>query len=163
MAAVIGRAKVMGAAQRSFISSTYWTEGIGPTAALATIRKLRRENGPVHFKRIGTLLRDGLARCAERHGLRLIIAGRSPIPILGLDYGEQSQAVYTLYLQEMLDRGFLGSKVIYLTLAHQPRHIALFLCAADEVFPILVEAVEKGEVHKRLRGPVAHVGFRRLT
>ncbi|MGH9345269.1 MAG: aminotransferase class III-fold pyridoxal phosphate-dependent enzyme, partial [Terriglobia bacterium] len=42
MAAVIGKGSVMQAAQESFISSTYWTERIGPAAALATIRKHRR-------------------------------------------------------------------------------------------------------------------------
>ena len=39
MAAIIGRSAVMEAAQNTFISSTYWTERIGPVAALATIRK----------------------------------------------------------------------------------------------------------------------------
>ena len=39
MAAIIGKGSVMDAAQKTFISSTYWTERIGPAAALATIRK----------------------------------------------------------------------------------------------------------------------------
>ena len=43
MAAVIGTEPVMQAAQSTFISSTNWTERIGPVAALATIRKYRRE------------------------------------------------------------------------------------------------------------------------
>jgi glutamate-1-semialdehyde aminotransferase len=34
MAAIIGKADVMQAAQNTFISSTYWTERIGPVAAL---------------------------------------------------------------------------------------------------------------------------------
>ena len=42
MAAIIGRRRIMDAAQTSFISSTYWTEAVGPTAALATIRKAAR-------------------------------------------------------------------------------------------------------------------------
>ena len=37
IAAVIGKANPMEAAQNSFISSTCWTERIGPTAAIATI------------------------------------------------------------------------------------------------------------------------------
>jgi len=46
MAAIIGRAEVMQAAQESFISSTYWTEGVGPAAALATLRKMQRIDVP---------------------------------------------------------------------------------------------------------------------
>ncbi|MFH1246880.1 MAG: aminotransferase class III-fold pyridoxal phosphate-dependent enzyme, partial [Candidatus Micrarchaeota archaeon] len=53
MAAVVGKTEVMDAAQQSFISSTYWTEGIGPTAALATIRKLGEKNVPKHIVSIG--------------------------------------------------------------------------------------------------------------
>ena len=34
--AIIGRREVMEAAQSTFISSTFWTERIGPTAALKT-------------------------------------------------------------------------------------------------------------------------------
>ncbi len=48
MAAIIGRRAIMQAAQSSFISSTYWTEAVGPTAALATIRKLRDINIAEH-------------------------------------------------------------------------------------------------------------------
>uniref|UniRef100_UPI00374DC721 aminotransferase class III-fold pyridoxal phosphate-dependent enzyme n=1 Tax=Flavobacterium sp. TaxID=239 RepID=UPI00374DC721 len=37
LTAVVGRKSVMEAAQSTFISSTFWTERIGPTAALATL------------------------------------------------------------------------------------------------------------------------------
>ena len=36
--AVIGKRAVMKEAQRSFISSTFWTERIKPTAALKTMK-----------------------------------------------------------------------------------------------------------------------------
>ena len=38
LTAVVGRKSVMEAAQSTFISSTFWTERIGPTAALATLK-----------------------------------------------------------------------------------------------------------------------------
>ena len=37
LTAVVGKKSIMEAAQNSFISSTFWTERIGPTAALATL------------------------------------------------------------------------------------------------------------------------------
>src|SRR5581483_11811396 len=54
MGAVIGRREVMQAAQDSFISSTYWTEGIGPAAALAAVSKMKRIDVPAHLARLGT-------------------------------------------------------------------------------------------------------------
>ncbi len=39
MAAIVGTRAAMAGAHGSFVSSTYWTESVGPVAALATIRK----------------------------------------------------------------------------------------------------------------------------
>jgi len=39
IAAIIGKADIMQAAQSTFISSTNWTERIGPSAAIAMIKK----------------------------------------------------------------------------------------------------------------------------
>src|SRR5712691_6565521 len=55
MAAVIGTSRVMEAAQSTFISSTNWTERVGTVAALATIRKFRRERVAAHLAQIGEL------------------------------------------------------------------------------------------------------------
>ena len=41
--AVIGKREVMEAAQTTFISSTFWTERIGPSAALKTLEVMERE------------------------------------------------------------------------------------------------------------------------
>ena len=56
MAAIIGKEKIMQAAQTSFISSSYWTERIGPAAALASIKKMQKLNVPKHLDKIGKLL-----------------------------------------------------------------------------------------------------------
>jgi hypothetical protein len=62
----------------------------------------------------------------------------------------------------MLDRGFLASTAIYVTLAHTDEIIAAYVAAIDEVFGEIAEALRQGDVAKRLRGPVAHSGFKRL-
>jgi len=38
-----------------------------------------------------------------------------------------------------------------------------YLAALDEAFAIVRQALEADDVERRLRGPVAHSGFRRLT
>lgn len=42
IAAVIGKKEIMDAAQGSWISSTFWTERIGPSAALASLAEMKR-------------------------------------------------------------------------------------------------------------------------
>ena len=41
--AIVGKESVMNYAQQSFISSTFWTESVGPPAALKTIEIMKNE------------------------------------------------------------------------------------------------------------------------
>src|SRR5208337_438691 len=75
MAAIIGRDEVMQSAQDTFISSTYWTEGIGPVAALATIEKYERCDVPLHLVRTGKAVQAGWKSAAETSGIEIEIGG----------------------------------------------------------------------------------------
>ena len=163
MAAIIGRRDIMQAAQKSFISSTYWTEAVGPAAALATVRKMREVNVAGHVDKVGTMVQEGWQNMAAKHHLKIKITGRPTLASFSLDYGEQSQALITLFTQEMLDRGYLATGLFYGTYAHTPQIIEEYLLALDEVFGVLATAIKSDEVHQRLRGPVAHSGFSRLA
>jgi glutamate-1-semialdehyde aminotransferase len=163
MAAIIGRRDLMEHAQDSFISSTYWTERIGPTAALATIRKLAEHDVPDHLDSIGRRMREGWQRLGERHGLALAVRGVPPLSTFAFEHGEDSRAMTTLYTQEMLDAGFLASGTFYATYAHRPEEIDRALRAADGAFARIRAAVDAGSVTAALRGPVAHGGFERLA
>ena len=162
MAAVIGVGDVMQAAQDTFISSTYWTERIGPVAALATIRKHQRYNVPEHLITIGKRIQSGWRSAADRHGLKINIIGIPPLGHFSFDY-ENSQAIRTLFTQMMLQKGFLATNAFYASYAHQDHHVESYLSAVDETFAFIAKAIERGEVEKSLNGPVAHSGFYRLT
>jgi glutamate-1-semialdehyde aminotransferase len=163
MSAVIGQADVMQATQTSFISSTYWTEGIGPTAALATIDKYRQLNLSDHLDRIGRRVLDGWRAAAEATGIRIEIADNAPLAHFAFDYGDLNLPLRTLLTQEMLDRGYLARDGVYVSLAHTETIVDDYLAAIREVFAVLVNGVDAGDVQKRLRGDVAHSGFQRLT
>jgi glutamate-1-semialdehyde 2,1-aminomutase len=163
MAAIIGIRSVMEAAQRTFISSTYWTEKIGPVAALATIKKMMSENVPEHLNETGNQVRDIWAKTSEEYGLNIHIHGIPPLSILSFDYGEKSQILHTLFTQEMLNRGFLASKAFYATYAHETEHIEAYGQAVREVFKIIADAARYNNTEQLLKGPVAHSGFKRLA
>lgn len=163
MAAIIGRGEIMEAAQVTFVSSTYWTEGIGPAAALATLKKLPAVGAVAHIAKIGELTREGWRRLGTAHGLRIDVAGLPALCTFAFDHGADSRALMTLFTQEMLDRGFLANGAFYPTWAHTPETVAQYLDAVAVVFAWLRERVDRAEVQTALRGPVAHAGFARLT
>jgi glutamate-1-semialdehyde 2,1-aminomutase len=162
MAAIVGRAEVMQASQGSFISSTYWTEGVGPTAALATLHKMQTVDLPAYIAKIGTSTAEGLKQAAARHGVPLETGGHPALMHLKFNHPD-NLALQTLFTVRMLDHGFLGWASFYPSLAHTQKHVDAYVAAADKVFPELAEAIAAGDVVKRLGSPVRHSGFARLT
>jgi glutamate-1-semialdehyde 2,1-aminomutase len=162
MAAIIGRTRVMQAAQESFISSTYWTEGVGPTAALATIRKMQSRDVPSHLKTIGTRFQDGLREIAARTRVPLQVDGHPALTRIQFDHAEAA-ALGTLLTVRMLDRGILAGAAFYPSLAHTNEHVDRYLAAAAEIFSELAEAIRRDDIEIRIGGPVRHSGFARLT
>ncbi len=162
MGAVIGREEIMEAAQTSFISSTYWTESIGPTAALATIKKMQDKNVPTHLDKIGEKIGEGWKKLAEKHSLDIDILPPNPLVTFTLKY-ENAQEIKTFFTQEMLKRGYLASLTVYVSYCHTEKIIDNYLNNVDEVFGIIKKAIDQDKILNSLEGPVAHSGFQRLT
>ena len=162
MAAVIGRADIMQAAQKSFISSTYWTERIGPVAALTTIRKFQMMNVSEHLIKIGQMVKKSWINGAAKCGLEIHVSGLDPLAHFDFE-GVEAQAAKTLYTQLLLERGFFATNSFYAMLAHTNEHVHAYGEATEEAFNLINDALLKGDVHSMLKGPVSHSGFSRLT
>lgn len=162
IAAVIGRDETMRHAARSFISSTYWTEGVGYAAALATLDKFDRIDVPTHVERIGNRFREGLRALASRYHVPLTISGYPSLTYLGFDHAD-NMALTTLFTAQMLQRGYLAGASFYPSLAHQPEHVDAFLASAEPVFAELGEAAQRGDAADRIGGPIRQLPFARLA
>ena len=162
MAAIIGREKIMRAAQDTFISSTYWTERIGPAAAIATIKKLKKNNIPGHLIKTGRKIQEGWGQLAEKYNLNITVSGICPLCNFSFNY-KNYLALKTLFTQQMFEKGFLATTAFYVSYAHKAGHIAKYLEAVNEVFAFISSAIKKGKPEKYLKGPVCQSGFKRLT
>ncbi len=163
MAAIIGRGTVMEAAQHTFVSSTYWTEAIGPTATLATLKKLREVNAVKKIAAAGERTRRGWRKLGEKHGFKLKVGGLPALATFAFDHGDDSRALMTLFTQEMLERGYLANGVFYPMALHTKSIVDAYLAAADSAFAQIRAHVDGAGVQAALHGPVAHAGFARLT
>ena len=162
IAAIIGKGPIMEAAQKTFISSTYWTERIGPVAALATIKKHRLVDAGTHLMDIGSQVQMGWKHLSQKHKLTIAVGGIPPLSHFSFE-GDDAPALKALFVQEMLQLGFLASTSFYSMYAHQQEHVDQYLMAVDQVFATLIEAGKAGDIAKRLQGNPAVAGFKRLA
>lgn len=160
--AVIGTTAAMDGAHTSFISSTYWTESVGPVAALATIKKLRDCNVTDHVTQIGSLCVSVWREAAARHGLPVSVPDGYPcLAHFAFDH-PQANELKTLFVQRMLDRGFLANTAIYPTFGHTEEIVQKYAEAVDAVFKEMAQIVAANTIVESMSGPPAHQGFRRL-
>ncbi|MFA9480286.1 aminotransferase class III-fold pyridoxal phosphate-dependent enzyme [Phycisphaerales bacterium AB-hyl4] len=162
--AIIGRNQMMQAAQESFISSTYWTEGVGFAAALATLDVMKECDVPQHVAKMGEQFKAGVAELARRCCVPLIASGHPSLASIRVDHPD-ADALMTLFITRLLDHRVLAGSAFYPTLAHEPRHVERYLHAAEAVLPELAEAADRGDSVDRLGGQayVRQTGFARLT
>ena len=152
----------MQAAQDTFVSSSYWTESVGPVAALATIRKMMRVDVPGHVAHIGQAVQQGIRQLAVRHEVPVEPRGYPAMTTFHFDH-PQSAALQTLWTVRMLERGFLASGGFYPMLAHQEEHVHAYLEASGTTFEELGQAIRQDDIEGRIGGPVKHTGLQRLT
>lgn len=162
MTAIIGRRSVMEAAQSTFISSTFWTERIGPTAALKTLEVMERMKSWDLITQTGLSIRARWEALAKSSGLELDHWG---LPALtGFTIRSPRSLEYkTLITQEMLARGYLASNSVYVCTEHTTEVIDGYFEALAPVFRTIKECEEGRDVMSLLKGPVAHGGFKRLN
>ena len=162
MAAIIGNAQVMQAAQKTFISSTNWTERIGPAAALATINKHKQLDAGKHLVAIGQQIQKGWEELAKSRGLNIEITGIPPLSHFSFKL-ENDTAARALFVQMMLGQGFLASNSFYSMYAHNADHVEAYLKAVDRAFAEIADAISAGDLEKRLVGKPAAAGFKRIA
>lgn len=160
--ATIGRREVMEAAQSTFISSTFWTERIGSTAALKTLEVMERVCSWEQITKTGLEIREGWQKLADRYELEITHSG---LPALTGFSFLSPQALYykTLITQEMLARGYLAANSVYVSTAHTKEVVNGYFEALEPVFALIKECEEGRPVEPLLRGPVCHSGFKRLN
>jgi glutamate-1-semialdehyde 2,1-aminomutase len=160
--AIIGKANVMEAAQKSFISSTYWTERIGPTAAIATLKKHKQLNAGDHLMKIGRSVQEGWKKLGNHHRLQIHIGGIPPLSHFSFDDPEGA-LMKALFVQLMLEEGFLASTSFYSMAAHQEKHVTDYLNSVDKVFGVLADLKKQNKLETSLKGRPSVAGFKRLT
>lgn len=163
LTAVVGKKSVMEAAQTSFISSTFWTERIGPTAALATLRVMEEIKSWDIITEIGKKIQSGWKSLALVHGLEIEVAGIPSLSTYSFK-SENALAYKTLIAQEMLKKNMLASTNFYASIAHEDIYIEKYFSELDKVYGLIKKCENQElQIDEMLEGPICHSGFKRLN
>ncbi len=162
IATVIGKNSVMQSAQKTFVSSTNWTERIGPTAALACIKAYEKRKPYTKFTEFGKRIMQAWLDMGTKHGFAIHVGGMEAMSHFSFDDAD-FLAYKAYFVQLMLEEGILASNLCYLMDAHTEEHINTYLAACERSFAKLAEAKNADDIHKRLLGLPAIAGFKRIA
>jgi glutamate-1-semialdehyde aminotransferase len=163
LTAVVGKKSVMEAAQNTFISSTFWTERIGPTAALATLKVMEEMRSWETITKTGRKMQEGWLQLANANNLDITISGISAMT--NYRFNSPNAVIYKTFIsQEMLKKGFLASTNFYASTEHTQEHLDLYFDALSDVY-FTINQCESGVLNANtiLDGPICHSGFNRLN
>jgi glutamate-1-semialdehyde aminotransferase len=161
--AVIGARAVMEAAQSTFISSTFWSERIGPAAALKTLEVMENKRSWEINSSTGEKIKASWLSISVDSKVPIKISGLSSIPSFGFE-GPNHLELKTLQTQEMLKKGYLSTPLVFVCTAHNEKVLKKYEVALSDVFQTIGSVMgDKEAILNLLDGPVCHDGFKRLN
>ena len=160
--AVIGKSSIMESAQSTFISSTFWSERIGPAAALKTLEIMERKKSWKQITATGINIGKNWKKLADNHQLPINISGLPSLVNFSLSL--KNWMKYKTYItQEMLKQGILAANSIYVCTEHKERMLQEYFEKLDIVFSVISDCENGKNIDTLLDGPVCHSGFDRLN
>jgi glutamate-1-semialdehyde aminotransferase/spore coat polysaccharide biosynthesis protein SpsF (cytidylyltransferase family) len=162
ISACIGRQEFMQAVQKTFISSTFWTERIGPTAALKTLEVMQREQSWDTITKIGSDISNKWQQLADKYELSI---SRWGLPALsGFTFDSSNALAYkTLITQEMLKKGYFAANSVYVCTQHKQDIVDSYFTNLEPIFATIKECEDGRDINLLLDGSVCHSGFKRLN
>ena len=160
--ACLGKREIMEAGQSTFISSTFWTERIGPAAALRTLEVMESTKSWEIITEIGKNIGDRWKILAEKYNISLKISGLPAL--INFSIESDSWLKYKTYItQEMLKKGYLAGNSIYVSIAHEHSYIDSYFKILEPIFSKIQDFEKNNDIDSHLEGPVCHSAFERLN
>lgn len=162
MGAIIGKKKIIKNATKTFLSSAFWTERIGPSCAIEFIKKHKRLNlGQMLIKK-GKQIKEIWKDSAKNANLEIEINGIDPLASFKINIPEWDFGI-TYFIQEMLKKKFLASDKCYSNYKHSDKSLEKYKKACNEIFGKISYLQKSRKLKDSLEGPVKQMGFKRLT
>lgn len=160
--AVVGIDDVMSSAEKTFISSTFWTERIGPSAALKTLEIMKKEKPWIFINQQAKKVRRNLLKIAKKNNLDLTLGGLPVLTNFSINHPEWLK-IKTYITQEALKNQMLISNSFYISSLHNDEALQQYFEFMESIFQDISNHLSETEFHGNLHGNIAHSGFQRLN
>jgi glutamate-1-semialdehyde aminotransferase len=133
IAAIVGKKNIMSSFHNTFISSTFWTENIGSTAAIATLKFMKKNKTWKMITKIGKEIKKKWQEISTKHGIPINISGMDALPRFEFS-SKNNEQLKNFVCSEMLKNGFLSKNVIYVSIAHSKKILNQYFIELDNIF-----------------------------
>jgi len=160
--AVIGRDEAMKHANSTFISSTFWTDRIGPAAALATLDVMKKIKSWDILVKKGKKIKEIWKKCFKQNKIEADIRGLDALPEFNIK-SSNSQEIKTYISQEFLKKNFLCSNRIYLSTTHDDEIVEKYFNILNSILNNISKSRLSSfnyDIKNKLDGPVCISGLR---
>ena len=130
--AIIGKKKIMRKAENTFISSTFWGERVGYSAALASVKEFKRLKIFKKIKSNGQLIKKIWTDTSKKYDVPIKVMGTDAIP--SFEFCKNHLENKTFLTQEMIKNKILATNMIYITIFHNKDNIKKYIKILDKVF-----------------------------
>jgi len=155
--AIIGRRHIMKRAENTFISSTFWGERIGYTAALSSFKEFKRLNVFKIIEMNGKIIKNIWSELSKKYNVPIKVKGTNAIP--SFDFIKNHSKNKTFLTQEMLKNKILATNMIYINIFHNKKNIKLYIKVLDKIF----KDISKKNIKKILKSKVCFKPINRIN
>ncbi len=159
--AIIGKKNIMNQALSSFISSTFWSDSMGPAAGLFSLNLMEKTKSWIKITNIGKKIKKFWKKLSLKYKLKIEISGLDSMPMF--KFKSQNHNYYKTYItQEMIKKRILATNVVYCCVDHD-KFLYKYFNEFENVFSKLSAIDKDGTISEYLTSPVAQSGFGRLN
>jgi glutamate-1-semialdehyde aminotransferase len=156
--AIIGKKKLMKKAENTFISSTFWGERVGYTAAIATINELKRLNAFKKIKANGKMIKAIWLSLSKKHKVPIKVMGTNAIP--SFEFLKNHSLNKTYLTQEMLTNSILATNTIYINILHKKEIVKKYKSVLNKIF---FNIGNNKNLKKNLRSKICYKPINRIN
>ena len=160
--AIIGRSKLMSFANKTFISSTFLSEALGPVAAIETIKLMSKNKTYNYILKTGKQIKNNWIRISKKTGLGIEVFGLDSIPKFKFLH-KDSNFIKTIFTYEMLKKNFLAGNAVYVSTAHTKKILKEYYKNTEQIFSKIAKVIKKKNLKKIYQMKESLTDFGRLN